>query len=597
MKENFLKGLLDKHSIIEIENAAIKLFLKNNNIEKLENKLIKGRISSVNSKIYNKIEKNLDIVTIDSLDKFFENLFNEKEKAENGIVFTPDFIADYIVENTIEYFDENTKIIDPSCGCGIFLISAIKYIKEKKHISINTIIKNNLYGIDLQSNNIDRVKVLLSLYAITNNEDLEEYDFNLKCCDSLFCDWKKIFDVESFNYIIGNPPYINNHDLKDEYIEKLKKTFETTQKGIFNIFYAFIEKSSRILSDTGKIGYIVPNNFLHIKSAEKLRQFLKNNELLNTIIDFKDNTVFSPALTYNSIIFLNKNNTSFRYAQIKKTKNILTILNDIKFKKKNINQLDDNGWILSDDNIIKNIKIIESYNKIDSYIKTGIATLRDKLFILDGFDEQKQLYFKILNNTKYYIEKEITKPFIKISKYKASNNIGRIIFPYKIQNNKAVIYDEKTLEKKFPLCFNYFNVNKCQIEKKDKGKILKPWYIYGRSQGLNLFDEKLIFSTFNSVPEFMDCPTNEALLSNGYCITNFPYSKQLLLKILNSNIMKYYIENTSYNISGDYKCFQKKYIKNFSIPEITDEINNKIISLEGEELDRYLLKLYKLDDI
>lgn len=596
MKQNLLKGLLAKHSIIEIENAAIKLFLKNNKIKKLKNKLIKNRITSINFEIYNVIEKNFDIVTINSLDKFFENLFNEKEKEENGIVFTPDFIANYIVENTIEYFDDNTKIIDPSCGCGIFLISAIKYIKEKKHIPFKNIIKNNLYGIDLQSNNIDKVKILISLYAITNNEDLEEYEFNLKCCDSLFSDWKKVFNIESFDYIIGNPPYINNHDLKDEYIENLKRTFETTKEGVFNIFYAFIEKSAYTLSDTGKIGYIIPNNFLHIKSAERLRQFIKNNKLLNTIIDFKDNTVFSHVLTYNSIIFLNKNNSLFKYAQIKKTNSIDSTLNNIKFKEKNISQLDDNGWILSDDKIIKTIKIIESYNKIDPYIKTGIATLRDKLFILDGFDEEKQLYFKTLDDTKYYIEKEITKPFIKISKYKASNNIERIIFPYKLENNKAIVYDEKYLEKNFPLCFKYFYVNRSKIEKKDKDKILKPWYVYGRSQGLNLFDEKLIFSTFNLVPEFMDCPTNDALLSNGYCITNFPYSKKVLLKILNSNIMKYYIENTSYSISGDYKCFQKKYIKNFSIPEINDEISNKIISLDGEELDKYLCKLYKLDN-
>ena len=152
------------------------------------------------------------------------------------------------------------------------------------------------------------------MYAITNNEDLEEYEFNLKCCDSLFSDWKKVFNIESFDYIIGNPPYINNHDLKDEYIENLKRTFETTKEGVFNIFYAFIEKSAYTLSDTGKIGYIIPNNFLHIKSAERLRQFIKNNKLLNTIIDFKDNTVFSHVLTYNSIIFLNKNNSLFKFS-------------------------------------------------------------------------------------------------------------------------------------------------------------------------------------------------------------------------------------------------------------------------------------------
>ena len=335
------------------------------------------------------IKNNFNIKTIDSLDKFFESLFNEKEKTENGIVFTPDFIADYIVKNTIINFNKKTKIIDPSCGCGIFLISTIKHIKSLTNISISNIIKNNLFGIDLQKENIERVKILISLYAIINGEDNEEYKFNLKCCDSLFNDWERIFNVNKFDYIIGNPPYINNHDLKDEYINLLKSNFETTQEGIFNIFYAFIEKSSIYLSDTGKIGYIIPNNFLHIKSAKKLRQYIKNNNLLNTIIDFKDNTVFSPVLTYNSIIFLTKNNTTIKYSQIKKTKNVNSILENINFKIKKINELDDDGWILSNNNVINNIRKIESYNKIDPFIKTGIATLRDKLFILDGYNEEK----------------------------------------------------------------------------------------------------------------------------------------------------------------------------------------------------------------
>lgn len=596
MKNNIISILLNSYSIIDIENAAIKLFLNNNNISNIKNKTIKNRISTINSDILETLKNNFDIKTIDSLDKLFENLFNEKEKTENGIVFTPDFIADYIVKNTIINFNENTKIIDPSCGCGIFLISTIKHIKSLTNISISNIIKNNLFGIDLQKENIERVKILISLYAIINNEDNEEYKFNLKCCDSLFNDWETIFNVNKFDYIIGNPPYINNHDLKDEYINLLKSNFETTQEGTFNVFYAFIEKSSIYLSDTGKIGYIIPNNFLHIKSAKKLRQYIKNNNLLNTIIDFKDNTVFSPVLTYNSIIFLTKNNTTIKYSQIKKTKNVNSILENINFKTKKINELDDDGWILSNNNVINNIRKIESYNKIDPFIKTGIATLRDKLFILDGYDEEKNFYYKKINNIVYYVEPNITKPFIKISKYKATKKIGRIIFPYKVKNGKASVYEIEEIKNVFPLCYKYFEDNKALIEKKDKGKFITPWYIYGRSQGLNLFDDKIIFSTFNSLPEFMDCPDNEALLSNGYCITNFPYNKILLLKILNSKVMKYYIENTSYSISGDYKCFQKKYIKNFSIPNIDKNIEKEILKLNGEELDEYLFNLYKLDE-
>ncbi len=593
--KNSINKLLEHHSIKEIENAAIKLFLDNNNINKINNKLIAEKIENVNYQLYNKIKGNFSITDINSLDKFFENLFNEEEKIKNGIIFTPEFIADYIIQNTIIKFNRKSKIIDPSCGCGIFLIVVLKHINSKYHIKISDILKNNLYGIDLKQENIYRVKILLSLFAITNGEDLEEYSFNLICEDSLFCDWSKIFNVHKFNYIVGNPPYINNHDLNKKYICKLKNHFQTTQEGVFNIFYAFIEKSTQYITEDGTIGYIIPNNFLYIKSALKLRRFIKENQLLNTIIDFKDNTLFSPTLTYNCIVILNKNNQSFNYCQIYKASNVNAIFKNMKFYKKNLNTLNDEGWYLTSNDTLNNLKTIESYNKLDKYIKTGIATLRDKLFILDGYDQEKKLYYKIIKDKIYYIEPEITKPFIKISKYKTTKSIDRIIFPYSIIEGKAIIYDENTIKQNFPLCYKYFTKNKTIIEKKDKGILLKPWYAYGRTQGLNMFGEKIIFSTFSNIPKFMDCPSNEALLSNGYCLTNFTYDKHVLLKILNSDVMKYYIENTSYSIAGNFKCFQKKYIKNFSIPELSKYDIQNILMLNNEELNKYLFSLYKID--
>ena len=111
MKNNIILTLLNSYSIIDIENAAIKLFLNNNNISIVKNKTIKNRINTINSDILETIKNNFNIKTIDSLDKFFESLFNEKEKTENGIVFTPDFIADYIVKNTIINFNKKTKIV------------------------------------------------------------------------------------------------------------------------------------------------------------------------------------------------------------------------------------------------------------------------------------------------------------------------------------------------------------------------------------------------------------------------------------------------------------------------------------------------------
>ena len=593
-----LSILLKKYSVEELENTLIKLFLENHKIQNVNNILINNRISNINKNLYKKLNNSFNVNSLDELNKLFEELFDENEKTENGIVFTPTFIADYIVKNTISDYKNSTKIIDPSCGCGIFLISAVEYIQKTYKKDIISIIENNIFGIDLKKENIERVKIMLSLYCIINKCDVEKISFNIIERDSLFCDWCEEFNVESFDYIIGNPPYINTQELSESYISKLKKNYETTKIGQFNIFYAFIEKSSKYLKDFSVLGYIIPNNFLHIKSAVLLRQFIKNNNLLNKIIDFKDNMVFTPVLTYNAIIFLSRNNSDFEYAIVKKVDNVSDELEKLIFKKKSNVNLDDNGWYLVDQNVDRNLKQIERFNtSLDPFIKTGIATLRDKIYVLDGYDSNEKKYYKEINNKKYYIETKLTVPYIKISRYKDNGSVGRIIFPYYKKNSMNIPYDEDTMKNKFPLAYSYFEVVKKELESREKGTFhITPWYAYGRTQGINMFGHKIIFSTFSFKANYMDCPEDEALISNGYCIAGYEkiIDTDILLKIINSDVMNYYVDNTSYSIAGGFKCYQKKYVKNFSIPELTEEDIMKIRKLDGDKLNKFLFELYDL---
>ena len=56
--------------------------------------------------------------------EFFEALLEKDNITENGIVFTPRYISDYITTSVIKNASVQTKVIDPGCGCGIFLVSA-----------------------------------------------------------------------------------------------------------------------------------------------------------------------------------------------------------------------------------------------------------------------------------------------------------------------------------------------------------------------------------------------------------------------------------------------------------------------------------------
>ncbi|GAI02297.1 unnamed protein product, partial [marine sediment metagenome] len=117
----------------------------------------------------------------------------------------------------------HTKICDPSCGCGAFLIAACKQFKKKFNKNIVDIIENNIYGVDILHYSVRRCKILLSLLAIINKEDEENYNFNIYTRDSLNIDWKNlfpsIFKENGFDVVIGNPPYVKYQDLTKKLIQ------------------------------------------------------------------------------------------------------------------------------------------------------------------------------------------------------------------------------------------------------------------------------------------------------------------------------------------------------------------------------------------
>ena len=160
--------------------------------------------------------------------KKYEEGLDNKVKKSNGIYYTPKFIVDYILDKTLNYHNilENPcpKVIDISCGCGNLLLEAydvlyclleenIDNLKEKYKSEYwcidnihNHILKNCIYGIDIDKNAIEILKKSLIQKGnyIQEISTIKE-ELNIYCEDGL----KKEFDFK-FDYIIGNPPYVGD---------------------------------------------------------------------------------------------------------------------------------------------------------------------------------------------------------------------------------------------------------------------------------------------------------------------------------------------------------------------------------------------------
>ena len=149
---------------------------------------------------------------------------------------------------------------------------------------------------------------------------------------------------------------------------------------------------------------------------------------------------------------------------------------------------------------------------------------------------------------------------------------------------------------KNPLTYKYLLARKDELDGRDKGKPNNvSWYAYGRTQGLNKFGNKLLFPTFASVPRFTMVEDEYALFCNGYAVFENDYiDLEVLRRILNSIIMQYYVNSTSYAIEGGYYCYQKKYIEKFSLPYFTDNEKVQIIQMSKEDLDAFLIEKYGL---
>lgn len=593
LKENAIPNFVDSISYIDnemIEDTMIALF-KGEILDEQENSIVKE---------FRKRDIELDI---EVLTYIFEALLEREHVVEHGIVFTPEYISSFICKNVMSgvvKWRPDIKIIDPGCGCGMFLIQAIEYMKKEYHVKVKDIVMNNIYGIDLDADNVRRCKKIIKMMVELDGDIIDEADINILNADSLKNDWNNAFSVTGFDYIIGNPPYVNTHDMSKETISFLKSNFQTTQKGVFNIFYAFLEHGVKYLKKDGKLSYIIPNNFLTIKSASELRKFIQNEKLLSEIIDFADNMVFKPVRTYNCIIVLDKKDKDvFKYAVLDKSDDLVNELELLELDSMPIERLDKNGWKLVDKKTYSNLSQIENqFRTIKDFVRTGIATLKDDVYMVNL--SSNGMFYKDVNGVRYQIEKDIVKTIYKIPELKKNDNLKDvcryIIFPYQEGEKGAEIIPEDILMKSYPKAYEYLVAVKNDLDSRDKGK-KNPvaWYAYGRTQGLTKYGRKLLFPTFANVPKFMLVEDETALFCNGYGVFENDYLElEELLAVLNSKVMQYYVANTSYAIEGGYYCYQKKYIEKFSIPWFDETEKNILRMGTKNDIDEMLVEKYGL---
>ena len=277
------------------------------------------------------------------------------EKVDNGVrkemgqYYTPQYIVDFIVQNTINlYLEENPdklfsiKIIDPACGSGAFLIKAFDsvynkyrdfnkqqeskrktndlsgFIDDKSVARINEVILHkHIHGVDLDSEAVELAKINLWLRTIQEEMKLNELNKNIKQGNSLISDktidpknafdWNKEFPYK-FDIVIGNPPWISikgkqkSVDISDEELNYYFKTYNCDTY-MPNMYEIFIRKGLLLLTENGFFSFIVPDRLCANQQFIELRKDLLNNYTIKKLW-FK---VKFPEIIADTVVFVMQN--------------------------------------------------------------------------------------------------------------------------------------------------------------------------------------------------------------------------------------------------------------------------------------------------
>lgn len=496
----------------------------------------------------------------------------QTKRKKDGVFYTPKYITKYIVENTIGKLCDQKKqeiqlndedfakskqkktkeqlltklktyrewllqltIIDPACGSGAFLNEALNFlIAEHQYLdelegklfgaSItfqnveNSILENNLFGVDLNEESVEIAKLSLWLRTAQRGRKLNDLSANIKCGNSLISDpevagekafdWQKafpkVFEKGGFDVVIGNPPYVRNTLLNENDKEYLKNIFQSAYQQ-YDLYVLFIELGLKILKLDSYLSYIIPNKFIATGYGKGIRKYMLENSSILEIKDVSNENIFIDASVYPIILTIRSKINS----------EIIDNYYDISKYK-----LNKNNYSHIIDKIEKDSISLFQIADLTETIHTG--NVRDKLIVYEKINDNCK---KLLRGRD--IDRYVVKPdenlYINFDENlidKSKNEYGNLTSSLLYEQNKIFYRDISLRMQAYYDKENFYSVNTLYTliipEKKRE-------YIY--------YETLLAILNSNLVSFWFSQRFNDAHVSGGYLRFKKKYVSQIPIKI------------------------------------------------------------------
>jgi len=513
---------------------------------------------------------------------------NSGSTKENGIIYTPSEMANYLAVEILDVYKNNMKeevsILDPAAGHGELLVSMVAAAKKTLSSKIRVV----GYETDSVSckSTYDRITELFPDISV----EIRNKDFLQAVEDKT---------AGTYDLVIANPPYIRTQIMGSKRAREISERLSLS--GRIDIYYAFLVYTKEVLNDDGVAGYITSNKFLTIKSGLDVRNYMLNNYNVHRITDLGDTKLFNASVLPCIIVFSKgktEDNSKVRFTSVYETKepflaksvdNIFDAIYEVgcfstsNGRKYLINQgiiqsVEEGAlWNLLSDEIQNWLRKVDSKTWIHfsdiGKARVGIKTTADNVFI--GEDWSGELS-KI----------ELLRPLIthrNAGQIRANNpNMWKVLYTHTIINGKkqAVDIEDYPYAKKY-LLQNYEQLSGRSYIQKAKRK----WYEIWVPQNPESWQHrKIVFRDISEKPQFWLDETGAVVNGDCYWIdispNVFDEVVYLALAVANSTfIEKYYDVKFNTKLYSGKRRFMSQFVERFPIPYYDTDLAHKAIDI------------------
>jgi hypothetical protein len=521
------------------------------------------------------------------------------------------------------------RVLDPSCGCGAFLIGCFRFLIHwherqigdtglAKQLSIQ-FMENAFRGCDIDSRALwwtSRLLLLASWESMRSSNiafksSIPNFKSVLNCRSFLEADGNSILQAPEYDAIIGGPPFVRLEALyrgQRDQLRYYRRRFLSAQRGQFDLYMLFIEHALDMLKPGGLLAFSLSNSFLRSEGGRRIRGYIAANAVVEEVLEFDDPRTYSDAATQIALLRLRKTKGFFggRYVFIRGQGRLRQKLDhlasdhphsDITILSLNGGETASSCWSMIDR---KDQRWLESIQKIGvplgrmMTVECGLSTGIDKILLLKKVGKTSTGIILAQcrgKQRRVRFEAAAMRTVIRghqLSKYDQNNLPNVCPFPF---DNHGTPLSEAVYKETFPLTYHYSLLHRETLSRRTLAKGC-PWYsTFLRLPGKIAGGGRLMSAKITSGNGFK-LINDPKLVAHCSVVVLTPHDNMVdlhyLLGILNSNVFARYVSLTMPRINAGRFSLRLSSLRRFPVPTVAagaDETTcSRIASLVSEWL-------------